>query len=131
MKSFIWLFYFTWQTWLFILIGFQSWLNRETKCRMSSNTIDTCSRLDFPVDVVTRIDSLSKFWFGYFGICFKYSVTALIKKLFPTPAPPPRKNLKWLVGNSLFFSTNLQCNKYCIIKLNTCCWSSFSWEYIS
>ena len=82
----------------------------------------------FPVDAVKRTDDWLRLWFGYLRTHFKYSVIAVIKKLFSTP-PPSLKN--GLGGNLIFYSANLQCNIYCIIKLNRCCWPSLIWEHIS
>ena len=60
-----------------------------------------------PVDAVTRRDVWSRFWFRYLRTRFKYSVIALVKKLFPMPASPLKNIWNDLDGNSLFFSVNL------------------------
>ena len=70
-------------TWLFILVRFQSWLHREMKC------------------------------FGHLRNCFKYSVIALIKKLFLTHTSPLKNIWNGFGDNSLFLSANFQCN--CIL----------------
>ena len=117
MKSFI--------TSLFIPRRFQSWLNWEMKCRMQCRTIATSSSFSSRCSHKNR---WLRLWFGYLRTHFKYSVIAVIKKLFSTP-PPSLKN--GLGGNLIFYSANLQCNIYCIIKLNRCCWPSLIWEHIS
>ena len=71
------------------------------KCRMQSNTIDTCSsfsnrRSHKMVDQGSGLD-ISE-------------LIALIKKLFPMPASPLKNTWNGWGGNSLFFSANLQCN---------------------
>ena len=80
----------------------------------------------FLVDAVTRTDGWSRLWLGYFRTRLTYWVIALIKKLFPTLAPPLKNIWNKLGGNSLFVYANLQCNAYCITKLNRCCWPSSS-----
>ena len=126
MKTFI--------TWLFILKGFQSWLNRKIKYRMQCNTIDTYSNFSSRCSHKNRwlikvLVWISQNSFKVNSYCLDY--IALIKKLFPMPAPPLKNIWNGLGSDSLFFSANLQCNAYCIIKLNRCCWPSFSWEHIS
>ena len=121
--------------WKVSSLGFlYSWdFNPDLRGRWNAecNVIPLIPVAAFPVDAVTRIDGWWRFWFGYLTIRFKYSVTALIKKIFPTPAPPLKSIWNGLGGNSLFFSAKLQCSAYCIRKLNRCCWPSFNWDHIS
>ena len=71
------------------------------KCRMQSNTIDTCSSFSNRCSH-KMIDQGS-------GLDIS-ELIALIKKLFPMPASPLKNTWNGWGGNSLFFSANLQCN---------------------
>ena len=68
-------------TWLFIiLVGLQSLLNREMKCRMLCNIIDNCS--SFSSNAVKRTDGWSKSWFGYLRTYFMQILMAWLKRFF-------------------------------------------------
>ena len=118
MKSFV--------TWFLTTIGFQSSLNWEMECRMQCNAIETWR--SFSSTCIHKNRCINKIWFGNLRTLFKNLVT---KKPFPTPGLLLKNNWNGLGCHSLFFSDNLQCTAYCIIKLNRCCWASSNFEHNS
>ena len=107
----------------FCTVGFQSWLNWKMKCRMQCKAIENCSNFSSSCSYRNR-------WLIDQGSYFKYSVTAVIKKLFQSKHFAVKIfEMIWVAPH---YSFQLICYAMqCIIKSSRCCWPSFNWEYVS